>query len=104
MSAEGRSRSNLRRFERTEEEPSSIKGRSFGKSTAVGRGRGSLTGRQESCVVRYERASLRWVSEREEDASERLWVNWLADEGADVVRDCWFTTIAVLCQSLEVGY
>ena len=38
---------------------------------AVGRGRGSLTGREESWVVRYERASLRCVSEREEDARER---------------------------------
>jgi hypothetical protein len=38
---------------------------------AVGRGRVSLTGREESWVVRYERASLLWVSEWEEDARER---------------------------------
>lgn len=56
---------------RTEEEPSRIRGKSLGRRMAVGRGRGSLTGRDDSCVVRYERASLRWVSDLEDDARER---------------------------------
>ena len=56
---------------RTEEEPSRIRGRSFGRRIAVGRGRGSVTGRAESWLVRYERASLRCVSDREDDARER---------------------------------
>jgi hypothetical protein len=86
---------------RTEEEPSRIRGRSLGRRIAVGSGRGSLTGREESWLVRYERASLRWVSEREDDARDRWWANWLADDGAAVVSDCWFTTIAVCCQSLK---
>lgn len=52
MSVEGRSRKNLSNCVRTEEEPSRIRGRSFGRRMAVGRGRGSLTGREESWVVR----------------------------------------------------
>ena len=56
---------------RTGEEPSSIRGRSLWSRMAVGRGRGSLTGREESWVVRNERASRRCVSDREEDARER---------------------------------
>jgi hypothetical protein len=71
ISADGRRRRNLRSCVRTEEEPSRIRGRSFGRRMAVGRGRGSLTGREETWVVRYERASRRWVSDREEDARER---------------------------------
>lgn len=48
MSADGRRRRNLRSCARIEEEPSSIRGRSLGSRMAVGRGRGSLTGREES--------------------------------------------------------
>ncbi len=71
MSAEGSSRRNLRSWLRTEDDPSRIRGKSLGRRMAVGRGRVSLTGREESWVVRYERASLLWVSEWEEDARER---------------------------------
>jgi hypothetical protein len=71
ISAGGRRRRNLRSCVRTEAEPSSIRGSSFGRRMAVGRGRGSLTGREDNWVVRYESASRRWVSEREDDARER---------------------------------
>jgi hypothetical protein len=71
ISKGGSSLRNLRSCVRTEADPSRIKGRSLGSRMAVGRGRGSLTGREESCDVRYERASRRWVSEREDEARER---------------------------------
>jgi len=48
ISAGGRRWRNLRSWVRTEEEPSRIRGRSLGRRMAVGRGRGSLTGRDES--------------------------------------------------------
>ena len=75
MSEGGKRRRNFRSWARTEAEPSRIKGRSLGSRMAVGSGKGSLTGWEESCVVRYERASRRWVSDREDDASDKLRVN-----------------------------
>ena len=71
MSEGGKRRRNFKSWARTEEDPSRIRGRSLGSKMAVGSGMGSLTGWEETWVVRYESASRRCVSDREDDARER---------------------------------
>lgn len=71
ISADGNSFKSLSSCMRTAALPSRIRGRSLGRMTAVGRGIGSFTGPDASCVVRYARASFRWVSVRDVDARER---------------------------------
>ncbi len=71
MSEVGKRRRNLRSCVLTEADPSNINGRSLGSKMAVGSGIDALTGWEESWVVRYESASRRCVSEREDDARDR---------------------------------
>lgn len=66
MSEAGSWRKSLRRWDRTEADPSRIRGSNFGSRIAVGRGKGALTGCDVIWVVRYAKASRRWVSERED--------------------------------------
>ena len=86
----------MRSCVRTELLLSRRRGRSGGRMTLVGWGGGLFVGREESAVVRWERESRRWVSEREV-RRERWWVNWEAEDGAERVRDCWFRVMAFVC-------
>jgi hypothetical protein len=49
--------------------------------TLTGCGSGESTGREAIVVVRYASESRRWLSDLAE-RRERLWVNWVFEDGA----------------------